>query len=351
MDEIVKLFLPDTEQYTAEELSGGLINNTYLITTEAKKIILQEINTKVFSEPEKIIHNINLYQQAFWEKDLSGRWAVPMPVKAQTGEYIVKNDTGVWRALEYIENATAYESIMNPKHAYEVGRALGRFHFIVSGIAGDGVNEILPEFHNTPNYVKKFLASLKATKLSSVDQEVVDFILARQEQSLRLEQARERGDLRWLVTHGDPKAPNILVDDSNMEAVGMIDLDTMQLGLLQYDIGDCLRSGCNQAGEDAPLEEVYFSLELFENIIKGYLLEAGDILSETDYQYIYDAVWTLTFELVVRFFTDYLDGNIYFKEKYAGHNLHRAKVQLTLLRSIEDSREDILNTIQHLQSR
>jgi Ser/Thr protein kinase RdoA (MazF antagonist) len=145
--------------------------------------------------------------------------------------------------------------------------------------------------------------------------------------------------------HGDPKVNNILFDRQTQQAVSVVDLDTVKSGLVHYDIGDCLRSGCNPAGEETEQwEDVQFDVELCQGILQGYLSTARSFLTEYDYAYIYDAVRLITFELGLRFFTDYLAGNIYFHVKFPEHNLLRSLVQFRLVSSIE-SQQSVINKI------
>ena len=168
------------------------------------------------------------------------------------------------------------------------------------------------------------------------------FIEERRAWAPLLEDARAQGRLRPRPVHGDPKVDNVMVETGSGRAVGMVDLDTVGAALVHYDIGDCLRSGCNPLGEETEQwERVAFEPELCRAILEGYLPLARDFLGEEDYEPIYDAVRLIAFELGLRFFTDYLAGNVYFKAKSAGHNLARALVQFKLTESIESQERAI----------
>jgi len=162
------------------------------------------------------------------------------------------------------------------------------------------------------------------------------FVAERRAWAPVLEEARAQGKLRLRPIHGDPKVNNVMLDTATGQAVGLVDLDTVKPGLVHYDIGDCLRSGGNPLGEEIEAwETVRFEPELGRAILQGYLSQARDFLAETDYAYLYDAIRLLAFELGLRFFTDYLAGNVYFKVKHPEHNLVRALVQFKLTESIE----------------
>ena len=176
------------------------------------------------------------------------------------------------------------------------------------------------------------------------------FVAARRAWAPVLEQARARGELRERPVHGDPKVNNVMLDTTTGQAVAMVDLDTVKPGLVHYDLGDCLRSGCNPLGETPEdWEKVRFEPELCRAILAGYLSLARDFLTETDYAYLYDAIRLLAFELGLRFFTDYLAGNVYFKARHPEHNLVRALVQFKLTESIEAQAGTIRTIIRDLK--
>jgi Ser/Thr protein kinase RdoA (MazF antagonist) len=157
-----------------------------------------------------------------------------------------------------------------------------------------------------------------------------------------LEDALARGELRLRPIHGDPKINNFLIDDQTGQAVSLIDLDTVKPGLVHYDIGDCLRSCCNVLGEETTqFDAVWFDLDLCRAILEGYLSVAAGFLDAQDVAYLYECMRLITFELGLRFFTDYLEGDVYFKVKHRQHNLHRALVQFKLTQSIEAQEDDI----------
>ena len=165
-----------------------------------------------------------------------------------------------------------------------------------------------------------------------------------------LEDARAQGRLRLRPIHGDPKVNNVMLDTATGQAVALVDLDTVKPGLVHYDIGDCLRSGGNPRGEETgDWEEVRFDPELGRAILTGYLSQARDFLTENDYDYLYDAIRLLAFELGLRFFTDYLAGNVYFKARHPEHNLVRALVQFKLTESIESQAAAIRAIIRDLR--
>jgi Ser/Thr protein kinase RdoA (MazF antagonist) len=165
-----------------------------------------------------------------------------------------------------------------------------------------------------------------------------------------LEDAKDQNRLRLRPIHGDPKVNNIMIDEVTGQAVSIVDLDTVKPGLVHYDIGDCLRSCCNPLGEEtADFDAVCFETDLCRAILQGYLPLAQHFLDGDDYAYLYDAIRLIAFELGLRFFTDYLEGNVYFKAKHRGHNLTRAIVQFKLAASIERQEATIRAMIDDLR--
>ena len=253
-------------------------------------------------------------------------------------DHVIDPGGSFWRALSFIEAAETFDIIRNEGHAREVGYALGVFHNLLSDLAPEKLADTLPGFHVTPGYLAHFdevLGKHGAGRSPEVDYGL-RFINARRAWAPVLEQARRQGELRQRPIHGDPKVNNVMLDTATGQAVGLVDLDTVKPGLVHYDIGDCLRSGCNPLGEETgDWEAVRFEPEFGRAILTGYLSQAQSFLTETDYAYLYDAIRLLAFELGLRFFTDYLAGNVYFKARHPEHNLARALVQFRLTESIE----------------
>jgi len=243
-----------------------------------------------------------------------------------------------WRALTFIDAAQTFDIITNTAHAREVGYALGRFHHLLSDLPPDRLADPLPGFHVTPGYLRHYdeVLAQRGAPASPEVRYAVRFISARRDWASVLEDARARGQLELRPIHGDPKVNNVMLDAATGNAVAMVDLDTVKPGLVHYDIGDCLRSGCNLLGEETEeWQRVGFEPDLGRAILAGYLAEAGDFLTPNDYAYLYDAIRLLAFELGLRFFTDYLAGNVYFKARHRDHNLARALVQFKLTESVE----------------
>jgi hypothetical protein len=320
---------------------------------------LQRINNRVFTKPDEVVENMlhvtgHIHNRLEQESETHDRiWQLPRVIQKATGGYVYQDKHGsCWRALSMIESATAYEIAKDAIHAREMGRILGQFHRLLSDFDADVLSDPLPGFHITPDYLAQYDRTCKTAaarkRLKSADaEECQAYIEERRAFSSVLEDAKANGALQTRVIHGDPKVSNFMIDDITGKGTSMIDLDTVKPGLIHYDVGDALRSLCNPAGEETlDLDSVLFNIDLCRAFIRGYLVDARDFLSPGDREHLYNAVRLLPFELGIRFFEDYLAGNVYFKAKSEDHNLHRAMVQFTLCQRIEDDEAIIRQILQ-----
>jgi Ser/Thr protein kinase RdoA (MazF antagonist) len=340
------------------ELGKGNINHTYLVTVdtgENGRYILQRVNTKVFRNPEMIMRNMLISTRHMLYRTLNApltggrRWEVPEVILTQQGlDHYITPGGSFWRAISLIEDSQSFAAIRNDDHAREVGYALGLFHTLLSDLSAGSLSDTLAGFHVTPRYLRHYDETLeKFPRLSSPELDYCLRVVTEQRNSAHvLEDARAKGRLFLRPIHGDPKVDNILLDTTTGLAVSLIDLDTIKPGLVHYDIGDCLRSGCNPLGEDTELwETVRFEPDLCRAILQGYLPMAKEFLTANDFDYIYDSIRLIAFELALRFFTDYLEGDVYFRVRYPEHNLARALVQFRLAESIRSQETAIRNII------
>jgi Ser/Thr protein kinase RdoA (MazF antagonist) len=333
---------------SVREYGSGNINDTYMVTSDpdkGKPFILQRINTQVFHRPELVMTNMRVVTEHMQERLRSGlmsayrRWEVPTVLRSRGGrDYWIAPDGSFWRAIAFIGSAQSYDVIEEAAHGREVGYALGMFHGLISDLPAWRLADTLEGFHITPRCLRRYEEVLAANRPpeSAEVSRCVSFVDSRKARGSVLEDAKAGGLLRLHTIHGDPKANNVLIDTTTAQAVSIVDLDTVKPGLLHYDIGDCLRSACNPLGEETERwEAVRFEPDLCEAVLQGYLSQARPFLTDHDYAHIYEAVRVISIELGLRFFTDYLEGNVYFKASNPGHNLARALVQFRLVQSIE----------------
>ncbi|MEB3205205.1 MAG: aminoglycoside phosphotransferase family protein [Candidatus Sericytochromatia bacterium] len=321
---------------------SGNINRTYLVEPEAAPaFLLQSLNTRVFRAPELVSANIRAVLGHLGQRLASGmpagvsRWELPHVLPTGDGVDHVRGEDGAWwRAQRFIPGTMTVDLVKDAAVAREVGRGLGAFHALVADLPVGDLADTLPGFHVTPGYLARFDAVVAEAPDGADDPDVrrcLAIVEANRAWAGMLEDALAAGRLAPRTIHGDPKVNNILLDSRTGEAVAMIDLDTVKPGLLHYDLGDCLRSSCNPAGEEPEdLDAVAFDLDLARAVLEGYMAAAGTVLGPDDLELIPGSARLLPFELGLRFLTDHLEGDTYFRVGHRGQNLRRAMVQFRL---------------------
>lgn len=342
-------------------LGNGNVNATWRVQMRLadggqRSLVLQRLNRQVFPRPDLVMANLLRLGEHLDRAAAApgpGRWELPRVVqRLEGGDPWLEQDGEVWRLLTFIEDSRTLETISGPDQALQVGRALGRFHALIHDLPAEDLADTLEGFHVTPLYLAQFERVLRRTTVPFTPQaqHCLAFIRDREASLPVLERARQAGRLMPRPIHGDPKLNNILFDAHSGEAIALIDLDTVKPGLLHYDIGDCLRSGCNRLGEEnRDWRSVHFDLELCAAILQGYIGVAHRFLSDADYEHIPDAIRLLSLELGLRFFSDHLAGDVYFRTSRPRHNLERALVQFRLTESIERQFEAIAALVERLR--
>lgn len=337
-----------------EPFGAGNINDTYRSIVRGSPTgayIHQKINQTVFRQPVQVMENMarvtGHIRKKLRQRHSTARKTTLELIPTKEGKsYYVDTHGEYWRTTIFIPDAVAYNTVQHAGHAYEVGKTLGEFQRFVADIPPTDLHDTLPGFHHTPVYYNQFWQVIDTThpdpaiEARKRNPDVIELIqYVRQHESLvsQLMEPYHAGTLRERVVHNDPKANNILLDTRTHKGICIIDLDTVKSGLIHFDYGDCLRTAANPVGEDIQkISQVHFDLNLFEWITKGYLEEARLFLSQTDIDLLVDSVKVITFEQAIRFLTDYVRGDVYYKKiSYPKQNLHRARVQFVLLRDIE----------------
>ena len=359
---IAKQFSVAGHLISVEPFGSGNVNDTYLAifrtTFSEERFILQRVRRAVFPRPENIMRNMRIVTDVCHKKleeinESSDRiWQLPKIIRTRDGkDFYVDGNGEVWRAISNIASAVSYEKVQSPDHAFEAGTVLGCFQNLISDIPSESLKYVIESFHITPTYLDAMDAALKTPEAQDLlahsreARNCLALIEERREFCSVFEKAKKDGILKLRPTHGDPKVANILIDETTGKGTCIVDLDTIQPGLVHADIGDAVRSSCNPAGEDAmDLHTVFFDTDLFSAFYRGYMRHAQKFFTQADHDYLFDAVRILPLELGLRFFADYLAGDVYFKTRYKEHNLKRALVQLRLMESIE-SRESQIRKI------
>ena len=348
-------FLSEQEIDSLEPFGTGNINDTFLVTLlHGKQLVLQRINQDVFPDPQLIQNNMRLVtgylnHQIQNNPGLQDRFTLLTLFRGKNGDTYQAKDETVWRMVNCIPGKI-YETVNRPSQAEQLGLCLGIFHRLLSTLQPAKLAKTLPGFHHTPAYLAQY-DLVRAEHGHDHDLEIAfchQFIDTHRFLATLLD---DTPTLSRSIIHGDPKVANFIFADDSDRVISLIDLDTVRSGLLLHDIGDALRSCCNPMGESPPApEHIRFDPDLFAAWLKGYFSEAELLLTSEDKAHIVQAVRVIAFELGLRFITDHLEGDRYFKIRYPRHNLLRAQVQFHLVRSFEDQMENlqaIVNTRTH----
>jgi Ser/Thr protein kinase RdoA (MazF antagonist) len=332
---------------TIAPLGAGNINDTFLVTrTDLPGLVVQRINQTVFPDPVCVATNVALVSGHLQERSSSGlpasaRVRFPEVIGTVDGRNYWEDRYGsVWRCLSYIDGTISYEQLSNKQQPVEVGRVLGSFHGLLSDFDTSLLCDPLPGFHDLQSYREAYLSAI--SRHLRPTGAAFDYCRDSVEKRLEipdLKSLARTGQATPVVIHADPKLDNFLFNSASGRAESLIDLDTVSAGLVAMDLGDCLRSLGNPAGEKGIESRVYFDIEVAQLLLDGYRQRA--MLSESDRNLIYQGLRLQTYELGLRFFTDYLAGDRYFKIQRRDENLRRAMVQFTLLESIEKQRSSI----------
>lgn len=345
------------EFFEARPYGSGHINDTYLVFFDAGDVpfrfILQRINHNIFKKPVALMENIqrvtaHLAAQVAGEPDWKRR--VLRLISARDGRaWHVDEEGNHWRAYRFIEKASSYDAVESPAQAYQAARAFGRFQQLLASLPPPRLNDTIPDFHHTP---KRFRALEQAVDADAAGRAIqakpeIDFAMARRSITGVLLDAK----LPERVTHNDTKFNNVLLDDDSGEAICVIDLDTVMPGLAPYDFGDMVRTTTSPAIEDErDLSKVTMQFPMFDALVRGYLDSAGEFLTRAEKNLLAFSGKLITFELGVRFLTDYLAGDTYFKVHRKGHNLDRGRTQFKLIESIEQQEEKMERLVASLDS-
>lgn len=306
---------------------SGHINDTFkAVDSKGTAYILQRINTDIFTDPDAMMENIR---------------RVTEHIRAKGGRSLeVLGYKNPWRLYAFITGARTVDLIENANQAFLAANAFAKFQNALADIPEPRLNEILPKFHNTLSRLELLDAAAKADvkgRLASVAAEMA-FVDAHREEAGRIVRAMETGEIPERITHNDTKINNVMLDDATQEGVAVIDLDTVMPGSALYDFGDMVRTSTAAAAEDEKdLSKVFSRREYFEALVRGYLKDAK-FLNAAELDALAFSGRLITFTIGVRFLTDYLAGDTYFRTAYEDHNLVRCRTQFKMVASMEEQR-------------
>ncbi len=341
---------------SAEPYGCGHINSTNRVTCEdGSRVILQKINTAIFQDPEGLMRNIVAVTDHIRRKNEGAPNAdrcTLTVIPALDGHLCYYTEEGdCYRAYEYVENTVSLQMVENAKQFEDLAYTFGTFQNQLADFDASCLTESIPNFHNTGVRYEAFERAVEedlAHRASSVAEEIA-FAKARKADATRLTNALAAGELPLRVTHNDTKLNNVLFDQMTGEAICVIDLDTVMPGLVHYDFGDSIRFGASTAEEDEKdLSKVTMDLSLFEAFARGFLRSCGKALTQAEIDYLPFSAKLLTYECGMRFLTDYLNGDTYFKIHYPEQNLDRCHTQFKLVADMEDKMEAMQAIVRRL---
>lgn len=357
--EVVNAFAFEGELMDFVPYGSGHINDTFRLDFPEHKYILQRINTDIFTKPYELMENVELVTSYLKEEIIK---AGGNPARetlnvifTKDGKNIFKDSKGdYWRAYDYVGDTISYDLVEDPKDFYQSGVGFGTFQYQLRDFPIEKLNYTIENFHHTPSRFKTFVNAVEKDgvgRLAGVKDEV-EAILAQEDFTSTLWDLHEAGKLPLKVTHNDTKLNNVLIDNATGKAMCVVDLDTVMPGFSADDFGDSIRFGASTALEDEKdLSKVSFDLDLFDVYTKGFLEGARGSLTDLEIEMFPVGAKMLTLETAIRFLTDYLEGDTYFKTAYDDHNLVRARTQLKLVAEM-DEKWDAMNDIvkKHQQS-
>jgi hypothetical protein len=334
--------------HSAEPYGSGHINDTYCAVFDqagtTTRYIIQRINHNIFKQPLALMENIqrvtaHLAAKMKGKPDFSRRVLTLIPTREGL-PFLQDSEGNFWRAYLFIERARSYDSVESPRQAFEAAKAYGQFQKLLADLPAPRLHDTIPDFHHTP---KRYATLVKAIEADAVNRAA----LAKPEIEFALKHAAItdvllNAKLPERVTHNDTKFNNVMLDDVTGEGICVVDLDTLMPGLALYDFGDMVRTTTSPAKEDeCDLSKVKMQFPMFEALVRGYLTSAGDFLTTAEKKLLAFSGKLITFEIGIRFLTDFLGGDTYFKVHRNGHNLDRCRTQFKLVQSIEQQEEQM----------
>ena len=360
LQNVVERFAIRGDVTSITQLTKGYINRTYLIETlsdvgHVHKYVLQRINTNVFPDVDALMENFK-----FTTDHLHGKLTLPATTRkgavqmlrpTKDGRAYLRDDSGCWRMLTFIDNVYSLDIPDSPDTFYYAGRAFGRFLREMADVKAEDIKTVIPNFHNTRSryeQLEKVIRKDPKGRAADVAKEIA-FVRARAGCYGVITDALEKGALPTRICHNDCNLNNILFDTDSHLPVAIIDLDTVMPSSPLYDFGDSMRIGTNTATDDEKdLSKVSCDLNLYEKYARGYLEECGSILTKEELALLPLAALVITSEDGIRFLTDHIDGDTYYNIFYPGQNLDRARTQLTLLGDMERKLPRIVGILKKL---
>lgn len=347
VNEIFEKYFGNNFSARAIPFGNGHINDTYLVDIEGKeeKYILQKINTNVFPDPDGIVITHRRLQELIFAGERP--YSIARIYPNLDGGYLTRDETGgCWRMTAYIDGSYTIDTVETEWQAHETGAAFGWFAKKCNVLKPGDFREAIKNFHNLPFRISQLhqaIADDKANRLYMIP-EIIAFYDEREERMQHIQELVDTGKIPVRIVHNDTKINNLLFVGNKAKVI--IDLDTVGPGILYYDYGDALRtSACTTKEDEQDLTRVDFNMNAFEQFSKAYLHQVSSILTKEEEENFHLAPVLLTYIMGIRFLTDYLNGDTYYKTSYPEHNLVRSKVQMQLIKAIEKRENQMIQMI------
>lgn len=356
LNEVIEAYAFEQKPDEVLPYGNGHINDTFLVNCRLKdgqkNYILQHMNQHIFKDPVGMMENIAGVTSWLRKKiEAAGgdpeRETLNVLLTKDGKSYYLDSEGEYWRVYSFVDNTTCLEKVEKKEDFYQSGYAFGFFQRQLSDYPAETLRETIPDFHHTPKRYQTFekVVEKDECKRAAAVQEEIQFVKARKEYMNLLMDLVEEGKIPLRVTHNDTKLNNILIDQATGKAICVIDLDTVMPGLALNDFGDAIRFGASTGAEDErDLSRIWCDEELFEVFAEGFLKGCGDALTQEELHHLTDGAIMMTLECGMRFLTDHLEGDVYFKIHRPGQNLDRARTQFKLVADMEQKKEK-LNSI------
>lgn len=356
---IAERFAIEGEIGSIEAHGNGHINDTFLVTCrlaegKTRRYILQRMNQEVFKNPKELMENVTGVTTFLQNKIRENggdpeREALNVILLKDGGSYWQEEDNTFWRVYRFVEGADSLDVVERPEEFYESAVAFGQFQKLLADYPAESLHETIPNFHNTIDRVEKFKKAVEADvmKRAADVREEIQFVLDREADCHVLCDMLAAGEIPLRVTHNDTKLNNIMLDHETGKGICVIDLDTVMPGSALYDYGDSIRFGANTGAEDEKdLSKISCDLELFSLYTKGFIEGCGGSLTEKEIRMLPMGAKLMTLECGMRFLTDYLEGDHYFKIHRPEHNLDRTRTQFRMVKDMEDKWEKMQDIVE-----
>ncbi len=362
LGEICALFALNGRYVRAQPHGTGHINDTFAVTCTGenglRRYILQRINQHVFRDVDALMENIRRVTEhagrrlADQPNPRGERRQVLTLIPTRDRRACLRDNSGAaWRCYDFVEDARTYDLVETPAQAREAAYAFGTFQGLLGDLPGPRLHETIPNFHHTRERFERLRAATTFADPARLEaaRDELSFAFSRESMVNVLLDLQAAGRVRERITHNDTKLNNVMLDDATGHGVCVIDLDTVMPGLALYDFGDMVRSAGNAAAEDeTDLSRVTLRMPVFAALVEGYLASARSFLNDVEIGHLAFSARLITFEIGMRFLTDFLEKDVYFKVRRPGHNLDRCRCQFALLRSMEERADEMNRLVERL---